>query len=231
MMSKSGSFVPLFSFNMIVDTDLGLLNYVFAEFRNEDIFDLNVLDYPELINKVYFRQFQNPLYCLMRYPENVDDKQFLDECYKEFIETKEKEILNHSLTTQIAELLKLFLEESSIYPYIMCYTEAQYDLISKQDDYKKAKIVMSQDIISVAQGYFSQYYFKYLEELYLFSSIKDRTMYISNCGLNLNNERSDFRNFPVLDNLLRQNNHINAIDMYKEEIIGKDIYYYGTDNS
>ena len=81
---KSGTFLPLFSINTIIDTDLGVLNYVFKEFRNENYFDLNVLDYMELINKVYYRQFENPLYVIMKHPDSEEDKKFLDECYQEF---------------------------------------------------------------------------------------------------------------------------------------------------
>ena len=153
---KSGTFLPLFSLNTIVDTDLGILNYVFKEFRNDRYFDLNVLDYMELINKVYYRSFKNPLYVIMKNPDSEEDKKFLDECYDEFIVDKEFEILSNSLSTQMMEIIKMFINEGNIIPTIMYYSQAQLDYIQSIidfDNYSSKELYLIFEKMAIDNGY------------------------------------------------------------------------------
>ena len=220
----SGIYSPLFSFNILIDTDLGLLNYVFKEFRNEKIFDLNVLDYYELINKVYYRSFQNPLYVIMKNPDSEKDKEFLDECYDEFLQTKEKEIIENSISTQIAELIQTFVKAGNIKPTIMCYTEEQYNYITSVEELQHIPAEMIDQSKEHVYAY-KQFYMKYLEEAYMFPNIVNSTIYISSCGLN---QTPDHKNIKITDfmiNMTRNNLvQFSIIDMYLETVIGKDSY-------
>ena len=229
IISKTDVFTVLFSIRTLVDTDMGLLNYVFDEYRNEDIFDLNVLDYKELVNMVYYRQFENPLYIIMRHPEREEDLDFLDECYMEFASTKCKEILRHSLATNIVTLIQLFKEESSIIPYVMCYTEDEYRLAKAMIELKDIEILSVAEVLAKGTEFFSQFYFKYIEETTLFLNCVSKTFYISSCGLNMNADKTDIKDFKFLPLIVKANNQINVFDMYREEDIGKDVYLNGND--
>lgn len=222
---NSDSYSPLFSFNTLVDTDLGLLNYVFKEFRNERYFDLNVLDYYELINKVYYRSNENPLCVIMKNPESAEDRQFLDECYSELLQMKEAEILQNSIGTQLIELLKIFQKEGNIISHIMYYTPAQKQFLLNMKEFDNIDLVNCEDIskhnIKIS---YSQFYIKYLEELYLLDTIQDKTIYVSSCGLNLDEKHQDLKDIDILNDAIDRHNQINIIDLYRSDIIGKDIY-------
>ena len=221
---KSGSgFLPLFSINTLIDIDLGLLNYVFKEFRNDRYFDLNILDYYDLINKVYYRSYSNPLYAIMKNPDSEEDKHFLDECYTELIQTKEAEILENSISTQVIELLKLY-KSQSINSSILFYTDKQYEFINSKIQFEGYGLVSVENINKRAVTDFLQFYFKYIEEMYLISNVDFKTVYVSDCGLNLTKDHNDIRDDKIISKLIEQNNQINIIELYRKDIIGKDMY-------
>ena len=80
---------PLVSFECLVDTDIGVIRYCLNEFPNPTYFNLekmNNLHKLGLIGLEYKRKEKNPL--LVASNDNLldQDKEFLDECYKEIIE-------------------------------------------------------------------------------------------------------------------------------------------------
>lgn len=203
---------PLISFNTLVDTDMGLLNYVYNEYRNDKYFNFGLFNnYQKLIEKVYKRKEENPLYCIMR---NGKDKKFLDECYKEFLDTKEEEILSYSITTQMKMVIYEFDNFSSnrIDPVILYYDDYQKEVLDGEDylnDIKKIKYPISMR----DRQYIDSFYIKTISEAEPFSKLSGKSFYFSSCGLNLDDEQKDLKYSDLLRQIIL-NNQFAIFDMY-----------------
>lgn len=206
---------PLISFNTLVDTDMGLLNYVYNEYDNERYFDFSLFnDYQKLIEKVYKRRSSNPLYCIMK---NKNDKTFLDECYKEFLSEKEEEILGYSITTQMRQVITAFKEYSSkrVIPTILYYDDYQKEILDNEEYLKGVNFAKAPVSMKSRQNYDS-FYIKTISEAEPFSSLHGKAFYFSSFGLNLNNEGTDLKESDIVNKIMGINQYA-IFDMYNFE--------------
>ena len=99
-MSDSIEFNQLIPFNLIFDTDFGLIKLISKEYR-ADLFDKSVLDSDDSViaNLLIARPFENPLCILTEY--NSETKKILDDYYLEFMDTRYDDILKLSVFTGI----------------------------------------------------------------------------------------------------------------------------------
>lgn len=217
---------PVISFYSIIDEDMSLIKYVISEFRNNEVFDLDRISkekYLEILSSIYLRKYKNPLYYLAR-----DEKyyQFLDECYKEFLELKEKDILKYAVSSEMMNVLIQFKNSGDIVPHILYYNNIQKEFIESIPELKNIDLINSEDLFQIneygtqAQMY-TQYYFKYIEEVNPFVELHDKTFYFSSCGTNINDTEDDLRDEELINNILKRNNKINMFDMYRMDIIKK----------
>lgn len=203
---------PLISFNTLVDTDMGLLNYIYnSEYHNEDIFDFTLFeeDYQKLIEKVYKRKNNNPLYCIAK-----NNNEFIDKCYEEFINTKEKEILNNSITTQMKMVIETFIKYSSsrVIPTILYYDDLQLEILKGESYLKKVNMVKFPLSMKEKKNY-DCFYIKTVEEAEPFSTLKAKAFYFASFGMNLNDNMNDLQNSELLDKII-YNNQYAIFDMY-----------------
>ena len=63
--------------------------------------------------------------------------------------------------------------------------------------------------------------------MYPFSDVVEKTFYITTSGLNLNESHDDLKDSNILNEIILGRNQINIMDMYRQDIIGKDFYKYG----
>lgn len=86
---------PLIDFDMIVDSELGLIRFIRDNFQDPRAFDLDVLNRSdsEILSLLYSRTNINPL-SIISTKENMGD---IDKLYKSFNETYRKEILKKSI--------------------------------------------------------------------------------------------------------------------------------------
>ena len=219
---------PLVSFECLVDTDIGVIRYCLNEFPNPTYFNLekmNKLNKLELIGLEYKRKEKNPL--LVASNDNLldQDKEFLDECYKEIIETKYQDVLSYSYYTQFVELIKLFKDSGDINPTILYNNEYQKEIIENHPIMKQFPIVSMSEINSgdINPDMFSQFYFRYLDEAIPFTSMKltGKTLYFSTSGLNLNEENNDLIDHQVIQDCIHYGNLVSIVDMYRMDIIGR----------
>ena len=82
---------PLFPFNTIYDTDFGLIKLIQKEYRNEEVFNISILDLSddELKDLLVKRNRINPLCIIMnKYNDNV-----ARDYYDQFMEREYNKIL------------------------------------------------------------------------------------------------------------------------------------------
>ena len=216
-------FTPLISFYTLIDRDMGLIKNILINYRNEEIFNLKQdKKYFEILGEVYKRKESNPLYYLLKV-DNKENRSFLDECYEEFITERESEVLSYSVTTDMYNLIREFVNSSEVIPTILYYTQAQKNILDNDILLSKIKSISIDELTQNEEkkAEFEQFYFKFIDESIPFLSLSNRTFYFSTTGLNLdeNNEDIIFSNEDVFE-IYKRGNKINLFDMYRTDIIG-----------
>ena len=81
-------------FDMVVNTELGLIRFIRENFQDERAFNLEILNKSdrEILSLLYSRKNYNPL-SIISTEENLGD---IDKLYKSFFNSYEKEIIDHS---------------------------------------------------------------------------------------------------------------------------------------
>lgn len=218
----SQSMVPLIMFDTIVDTDIGLLYLIYNEYLDGTVFNKELWEKPidEILNIIYYRKTKNPLIPF----SIIDDIQELDSLYDDFINKRYIDILWKSVTTEMYNLVKLFLETSEIVVYIGYRNELEKEIIDSDPVLSK---VTSININSLSKEdlykNFKQYYCKYIEDLLLFDddNCAGKTIYLSTIRSNFNENNDDLRETNYLQNIVKRMNQISLFDLYKKEYITK----------
>ena len=212
---------PLISFNAIVDTDVGITRLILEQYLNPQVFDPRYFqrDFVEIIGELYRRKESNPLYLFAR---DTQDKDTLDTYYREFLKEKEKEILERSITTEVINMIDNFNSTLEIQTTIVYYTLEQKRILDEEPILSKNPKVYYKSLTKKEKEYYSQFFFKTLDEAKDFlSSLSSKTIYFSYCGLNLNEESDNIKDSELVTFLLMNKNKINLFDMYRNDIIGR----------
>lgn len=215
-----GRMAPLISFYTIFDLDIGLIQLIFDEYLDPNIFDIKFFQrsLKDIIRDIYYRKDENLLYMFSK--ESVK-REVLDEYYKEFKETCMDKILDKCITTEIINMISLFKSTKEITPTILYYTDKQKELLDDEPDLINIPKIRLDQTDSNALKSYSQYYVKNIDELEPFCEYRGKTFYISNYGLNLNKESNDIKDDILLSKIAKNINNINLFSLYNEDIILK----------
>ena len=84
----------LIDFDLVVNTELGLIRFIRENFQDERAFNLEILNKSdrEILSLLFSRKDKNPL-SIISTEENLGD---IDKLYKSFFDTYQKEIIDHS---------------------------------------------------------------------------------------------------------------------------------------
>ena len=118
---------PLFPFNTIFDTDFGLIKLIQQDYRNEDVFDLQILDLPDddIKDLLVKRTRVNPLQIIMKeYNENT-----AREYYNQFMEREYTTILEKSAFTGIGKLFVSVPIMKDIIPTVWAIQQIELDFL------------------------------------------------------------------------------------------------------
>ena len=213
---------PLISFNAIIDTDVGLARLVHEQYLNPNVFDPKYFqrDFIEIIGELYRRSESNPLYLFAR---DTQDKDTLDTYYKEFLEEKEKDILERSISTEVINMIDNFNSTLEIQTTILYYTAEQKRILDEEPILSKNPKVYYKSLTRKEKESYSQYFFKTLDEAEFFisSNLSGKTIYFSYCGQNLNENKDSIKDSELITFLLMKKNNINLFDIYRNDIIGR----------
>ena len=206
---------PVFLFNTVVDTDLGLVKYFIK--KDVDFIDyalLKTLSFTDLIGLVYRRKDINPLTVLHK-PDSIS-KEELDSIYEQYKDAPG--VISESVLTDIAGLVLQFNKITDIVPCILCPSNKHIELLDSTELKPIQKVTM--DNLNLQSK--TEVYMRYTSDLEKFKSMKAVTFYISSSGVNLTEANDDLEmDREEVLSLVENNNRINLFDMYQMDIIGR----------
>lgn len=213
-----GNFLsPLISFYTFIDLETGLMNLIEEEYFDEDTFNPSffVLNTFSKLHYLQFRHDPNPLTAFALHPE--EDKEKLDEYYKQFMEEEIDKIMEMSYATDIYYFLESTLDTVEIRPTVLCYDKAQVERFKMFDEFHSIPTVLVDDLIP--ENY-TQVYVKDLWELNNFQEVKFMTFYIAAYGPNLDEEFREFRPAEEFKKIIENRNELSVFTMYDKNTIG-----------
>ena len=212
---------PLISFDALVDTEIGLVRLIYDKYNERDLFDKDFFDQSlhKIVHDLYTREKPNPLTVFANKDHIL--YQYIDEYYKEFMETQIKDILKLSITTMVAPMIANFNTSQEINPVILCYSDDQLDILQNEDYLKNNKKVVLSSLTEKDKQKYNQFFVKRVEELEPFKDLTAKTFYISTFALNfskenMSNDTGDYtlKQPDLIDHLIKNGNLISIFDMY-----------------
>lgn len=209
---------PLISFYSLFDLDSGLIKLINKEYLDKNVFDKTFFDkkFVDILSDLYYRSFDNPLLLFAKDKSNIN---LLDNYYKEFLQKRIDTILDLSVTTEMMNVVKLFVESNEVQVTVLYYTEAQKDLLEAQPILKKVKLANINKLTRKEITSFNQFYFKEIDEARKFLSCKYKTFYFSTFGMNMNENGDDLKLSDIIGHLSKNNNVINLFNLYRTDIV------------
>lgn len=210
---KTGNVMsPLIPFNVIVDTDVGLLSLILKEYMDPSVFNKDFFfdkTVSQLVYDLYTRKEENPILLCIK----DEYKDYADDYYNQFMEREYQKILNKSVVTEFYRLVRLYNNESEIRLTIVCEREEEIEELRKLDNTKSCNIELSKDLNPRLLKTYNQFFFKSIGDIIPYTKyLLNKTIYIANYGFNIS-ENGGFVSNPLID-LLSNNNRLNVIDVY-----------------
>lgn len=194
------TYTPIFDFQMLFDTDFGIMSLIASEMQDIDLFDHEWINAhrtnKQMIKALYERTDKNPL--IQATVPNRHTKEEIDELYNSFITDEEyyKKVISKSMPTEIYSLLGRCFEMGDIYPSILYRNDIELSLIKEMDYTNRiteSNLIRLDDLIAHPKKYkkgFSQMYCKHkdddvvlaLASLYAYA----KTFYIADYPFNNN---------------------------------------------
>lgn len=208
---------PLIPFNLIIDTDFGLLCLIKQRYLDESVFDEKFFknkSVRNLVSEIYSRKEKNPLYLFIK----DEYKDSADKFYNQFMEREYDSILNLSATTEFYRLARMFSNEPEIKVTIVCNTQKEFDLLSShKEGLGKCRLELKSDLDNVKLGIINQYFFKCIDDYIEYKKwLKNKTVYFANYSFNVDELESGSE--ELLD--IMSNNRISIIDIYDRKKLG-----------
>lgn len=174
----------LVPFELLVDTDIGLLSLIKKEYNNEEYFLPGILNASEtnLKYSLLTRTTENPLGIIM-----VDECNFelMDDLYNQFMSKEYDKILSLSPNTMVEKLvhdIKINIEQI-VRITVLCNSEKEQHDLEKRDTDPYKVIVGSFESIDLS-GYGSVFV-KRLSDLDKFKGLSGKNIYIPNYSFNV----------------------------------------------
>lgn len=209
---------PLFDFQAICDTDLGLYRLIKRDYYdrnifNNDLFDSNNLDFVKTM--LLTRDKFNPLFIFCK--ENVLSNEEIDDLYKQFLEEEYDNILDLSPYTSIMNIAAVSNSVNKIVNVtILCKSQKEVDWVYR---YTNKLHCIVQDYENFNLEKYDTIYIKDLYTLLSFdqSSIDMKNIIFSNYQFNLENA-SKKMTIPIIEitkNYYKRNKFMTA-EPYKD---------------
>jgi len=182
-MNISGVLTPLISFDCIFDTDYGLMKLIRTEYFDTDIFSENFFTENDkivnMISALYSRDVHNPVLLPLK-EKSIDVAQSL---YDEFISKRYKEILDYSMSTEIYNLIEVYLLSGEIRPTIVYKTKEELEILNSHIVTAKVNKVSLDEVLKSDISIYQQFFFKDIDNTYINSlaeKIYSSSVYIGN---------------------------------------------------
>lgn len=206
----------LIPFDMIFDTELGLLKLILTRYMDEEEFNVGMLNHPDGVLKFLLngRASKNPLTDFVVREEDADFY------YNEFIAKKYNEILEFSQDTAIAKFVKKMLPVSTLNVTAMCSTEGETIMLDEYFNEGLEYVLVDYDDLenSIDLRSYDTIYVKNIEDLYLYKqSLAGKNIYMAsylhNYTFGLQEPVPDVR----VSAMLLDQSDLYTIDIYSED--------------
>lgn len=209
---------PLFDFQLICDTDLGLYRLIKKDYYDRSVFNNNLFDSNDerFIKTILLcrKQF-NPLFAFCK-KNALSDKE-MDDLYKEFLDKEYDNILRLSTPTTIMEVASMTNKTNKIVnSTILCATDKEKEWIEKYN--KKLKCIIS-DYKDVDLNKYDTLYIKDIYTLLLYNQqyMKNKNIIFPRYIFNLEvaSSKMDIPILEVSKEYYKENKFL-ATDPYKD---------------
>ena len=206
---------PIIPFDLIVDTDIGLIKMIDKRYHNTDTFYSSLLSAPikNLTYLLYNREDKNPLSVIMK--EN--NKELMDSYLNEFMEKEYKNILENSTITNMYNFISLCTtSDGNVNPTILCKNEMERDYLLDLDRelFSKYNIIIGKLEWLPLNGY-DPIYVKYYEDA--IKAVKEmygKNLYIANYRFNLVEYEGKYAINPKVNLILGNANKVIRAEIY-----------------
>ena len=173
----------LVPFNILIDTDMGILKLIDYEYHNEDFFLPGILNTSET-NQRYFlatRNISNVVEALL----SVEDKELAEDLYRQFMEKEYDQILKLSCNTAICDLTLLLKKNMNqvIRVTVLCEDEKQKKLIEDRRISVFRIIVDKPEDMSLKN--YGTIFVKDVKDLDRYRIVEGKTIYVPSYGFNV----------------------------------------------
>lgn len=129
-MTDNGMTYPVLTFDQIIDTEFGLLDVIYEKYNDRNTFYWALLEAPPKVKLglLYNRLRPNPITVVAK---DKDNKELMDDYYKQFMEEEYVAILKKSIVTGLYKLLQEFMAQDFISPTIICNSQIEATYLGK----------------------------------------------------------------------------------------------------
>lgn len=206
----------LIPFNMIADTDMGLLKLIKEKYMDTEVFIEDLLTSQDIILRSYIKDSvsDNPLTMFIYNEEEASDY------YDQFIEKKYDEIASLSPITTIKSVMDRFIESKSIQVSILCMEEIEVNIISDLFD-DKVNIIYEPILTDIDLTLYDTLFvrdYKFLL-MYDIEQINGKNIYIANMMRNIT-ITPDKKIIPSIEvsTIIADTSIVHIIDLYDKYI-------------
>ena len=190
---------PLFDFQLICDTDMGISNLIKRDYYDKDVFDNTIFQSKDknfLKEKLVCRKLFNPLHLFCKKGIMKDEE--IDDLYREFLEKEYKTILQLSIPTAVMQFVSMSNKlQQTIHPVILCKNQDEVDWIKQHDSDLKC-IIADYENFDISK--YDTIYLKDIYTLLLFnqSSINKKNINIGRYAFNFDILKENME-VPILE--------------------------------
>lgn len=201
----------LVTFDTIVDTAMGVLNYVFDKFDDKFIIEsLKYIDTESTKCLLVQRSEFNPLKLILK-PE-YDDK--ADSLYNEIITNHYQEVVNKSMKNALFYLSKVYDNTHGIIrTTVLCKNKIEEQFI-RENNTQDVNILLESDFTKVDLAQFDSMMINNFYDILLFRNVQGKSIFIHNCDYNLQTVNNVTIPKIEISALVSSVNNIYTIDPY-----------------
>ena len=185
-MKKEYSSKILIEFDMLFDTDAGVIRTVDEKYCDESIFfkEITELDDNLLAGLLKERTMINPLQIAFR---DESDTKLMDSLYNQLMEKDYEDIVDNAIPTAIYDTFLTFLQsDGAIEPTILCRNYYQrkvaMDILAGEDS-NKFRIVLNQNDTINVKG-FTDIYIRNIESILQYENLDGMNVFIADLEIN-----------------------------------------------
>lgn len=173
----------LIPFNLIIDTDFGLVKLIQRDYFNKDVFLPTMLLSNDSSLKYFLmeREDPNPLLMLMQ----EEDTELANDLYNQFIEKEYENILKMSCTTSLASLNKMIQKsiDTIAKVTVLCSCQEEIDELKRRDIFVNNVMIGEYEDINITK--YDAFYVKESFDMFRFKYLEGKSIYVPSYAFNI----------------------------------------------